>query len=111
MHAGVQQFKAAGQFSLFKKNYPYYYFARDFKSKTNGYEVGCIIFSKFPIKDTSKTKFSGSYSESIISADIETKQGLIRVFNTHLQSFKFEKEDYEGMNKIKHTEDKALRIK
>jgi endonuclease/exonuclease/phosphatase family metal-dependent hydrolase len=101
--------KLQDNIALFKSKYPYYYFARDFRGRSNGYEVGCIIFSKFPIKDSAKTKFSGSYSESIISADIETASGIIRVYNTHLQSFKFEKKDYEGMDKIKNTDEEALR--
>lgn len=101
--------KLQDNLALFTKKYPYYYYARDFQSKANGYMVGCVIFSKYPIKDSAKVKFSGSYSESLISADIETPSGVLRVYNTHLQSFKFEKEDYDKMDKIKKTEDVALR--
>ncbi len=81
-HSNIQN-----NISLFTKQYPYYFYAKDFKSKTVGYQVGCIIFSKYPIIDSSKIKFQGSFSESLISVDIQSPQGVFRVYNTHLQSF------------------------
>lgn len=92
----------------FLKDYPHYYFSRDFKRDNLGYEAGTIIFSKYPIVDSGKFQFPGKASESLIYADIETPKKIVRVFTTHLQSFKFSKEDYEGMEKLKNNEDKAL---
>lgn len=94
--------------SPFKHKYPYYYFSRDFERAKQSYQAGSIIFSKYPIVDSGKIRFPGVYSESLIYADIQTPKKIIRVFTTHLQSFKFKKEDYEGIEKIKKTEEKAL---
>jgi endonuclease/exonuclease/phosphatase family metal-dependent hydrolase len=99
--------KIQDNFNLFEK-YPYHFFSKDFKSRSYGYEVGCIIFSKYPIKDTGKITYPGPSPESLIYADIETPQKIIRVYTTHLQSFKFNQKDYEGMDKIKNTEEEAL---
>ncbi|HEX8278328.1 MAG TPA: endonuclease/exonuclease/phosphatase family protein, partial [Segetibacter sp.] len=92
----------------FKKIYPYYYFSRDFVREKQGYQAGSIIFSKFPIVDSGKIQFPGKSGESLIYADIETPRKIIRVFTTHMQSFKFSKLDYDGLEKIKNTEDKAI---
>ncbi len=92
----------------FRKKYPYYYFSKDFHGTTQGYLAGTIILSKFPIVNSGRTQYPGSSGESLIYADIQTPRKIIRVFTTHLQSFKFNKEDYDDINKIKHTEDEAL---
>jgi endonuclease/exonuclease/phosphatase family metal-dependent hydrolase len=94
-------------FNLFEK-YPYRFFSKDFKSRSYNYEVGSVIFSRHPIKDTGRVKYPGPNAESLIYADIETPSKVIRVYTTHLQSFKFNQSDYEGMDKIKNTEEAAL---
>lgn len=91
-----------------RTKYPYYYFSKDFERKNIGYQAGIIIFSKYPIIDTGKIRYPGTSSESLIFADIQTPKKIIRVFSTHLQSFKFKKEDYEGLEQIKNTEEKAI---
>lgn len=93
---------------LFTKKYPYHYFSNDYQRSNQGYKAGSIIFSKYPIVDSGKIRFNGTSGESLIYADIQTPRKVIRVFTTHLQSFKFKKEDYDDMEKIKNTEDKAL---
>ena len=91
-----------------KKKYPYYYFSKDFEIKNIGYQAGIIIFSKYPIVDSGKIQYPGVSSESLIYADIQVHQKIIRVFSTHLQSFKFKKEDYEGLEQIKNTDENAI---
>jgi len=54
-------------------------------------------FSKFPMIDSGKTKFP--VGESLIYADILKGEDTLRVFTTHLQSFKFNKEDYADIEK------------
>ena len=39
---------------------------------------------------------------------MQTPEKIVRVFTTHLQSFKFSKEDYAGIEKLKNNDDKAL---
>ncbi|HEX8357237.1 MAG TPA: endonuclease/exonuclease/phosphatase family protein [Segetibacter sp.] len=92
----------------FKAKYPHYYFSKDFEREKQDYQSGSIIFSRFPIVATGKIKFPGKYGESIIYADIQTPRKIVRVFTTHLQSFKFTKIDYDGLEKIRNTEEKAL---
>lgn len=92
----------------FKEKFPYHYFSRDFKRARQGYQAGSIIFSRYPIIDSGKVQFPGSLSESLIYADIATPRKIIRVFTTHLQSFKFNKDDYNDIEIIKNTEEKTL---
>ncbi|MCW3114537.1 MAG: hypothetical protein JWR18_2933 [Segetibacter sp.] len=92
----------------FKENYPYHYFSRDFERPKQGYQAGCIIFSRYPIVDSGKVRFPGNSSESLIYADIATPKKIVRIFTTHLQSFKFKQEDYEDIEIIKNTENKTL---
>ena len=99
---------AQNNISPFKNKYPYYYFSKDFTRAKQSYQAGSIIFSKYPIIDSGKIRFSGKSGESLIYADIQTSRKIIRVFTTHLQSFKFKKEDYEDIDKITRTQQKAL---
>ncbi len=99
---------AQNNLSPFKNKYPYHYFSKDFTRAKQSYQAGSIIFSKFPIVDSGKIRFPGTSAESLIYADVQTPRKIIRVFTTHLQSFKFKKEDYDDIEKIKKTENKAL---
>ena len=92
--------------SLFKRQYPYHYFSRDYQRTNGGYQSGCIIFSKYPILDSGKIKYP--VAESLIYADILKGPDTIRIYTTHLQSFKFKKEDYTDMEKIKDQDDESL---
>lgn len=93
---------------LFKK-YPYHFFSKDYSNPKNDYQSGSIIFSKYKIINSAKVAFSGAYSESIIWADIQIPDHTVRIYTTHLQSFRFDKKDYEGMDRIKHTEEEGLK--
>jgi endonuclease/exonuclease/phosphatase family metal-dependent hydrolase len=92
----------------FKSKYPYHFFSRDFEREKQRYQAGCIIFSKYPIIDSGKVQFPGNSSESLIYADVQLPKKIVRVFTTHLQSFKFKQEDYKDIEKIKNTGEKAL---
>ncbi len=87
--------------SLFTTRYPYYYFSRDFKRDGGNYASGTIIFSRYPILDSGKVKYPGKFSESLIYADIVKGPDTFRIYTTHLLSFRFNKTDYDGMDKIK----------
>lgn len=107
----LQEFNNSGaqnNLEPFKDKYRYHYFSKDYKRQKQSYRAGSIIFSKYPIVDSGKIQFPGTSSESLIYADVQTPRKIIRVFTTHLQSFKFKKEDYDDIEKIKKTEDKAL---
>jgi len=99
---------AQNNINPFLSRYPHYYFSRDFKRPKLNYKSGSIIFSKYPIIDSGKVHYPGPAGESLIYADIQTPNKIIRVFTTHLQSFKFTKDDYEGIEQIKKTDEQAL---
>ena len=107
----LQQFNHSdGQnnLGLFSKRFPYHYFSKDFERSNLGYLAGSIIFSRFPLVDSGKLKYPGKLGESLIYADVATGEDTIRVYTTHLQSFQFDEKDYQGMEQIKNTDDKAL---
>ena len=98
--------EAGNNIGLFKTLYPYYYFSKDYKRGIKNYFSGCIIFSKFPIVDSGKIDFPKA--ESLIFTDILKEKDTIRIYTTHLQSFKFKKNDYDNIDKIKEQEEDAL---
>ena len=87
--------------ALFEAKYKYHYFSKDFQARNNQYQSGSILFSKYPIIDSGRVQYPGQYPESLIYADIQLANHVVRIFTTHLQSFKFNKQDYEGMEQIK----------
>jgi endonuclease/exonuclease/phosphatase family metal-dependent hydrolase len=105
----LQEFNSANgeanHIALLQKSYPYYFFSKDYKRKNN-YQSGCIIFSKFPFIDSGKIKYPTA--ESLIYVDVKKGDDTIRIFTTHLQSFKFKKADYDDIEKIKEQDDDAL---
>ncbi len=105
----LQEFNHASNvdnISLFSKQYPYHFFSRDYHRVNSNYQSGCIIFSKFPIIDSGKIQYP--VAESLIFADIVKGPDTIRIYTTHLQSFKFKKEDYNDIEKIKEQDDESL---
>jgi endonuclease/exonuclease/phosphatase family metal-dependent hydrolase len=96
----------ADNISLFSKQYRYHFFSRDYARSNVGYQSGCIIFSKFPILDSGKIPYP--VAESLIYADIVKGGDTIRIYTTHLQSFKFKKADYDDIEKIKDQDEETL---
>jgi endonuclease/exonuclease/phosphatase family metal-dependent hydrolase len=91
--------------------FPYYYFSRDFRFRFNKYELGTIIFSKYPIIHTYQTRFSADTSiktESLIAVDIDVNHKIIRIFTTHLQSVLFKPKDFRNVEIIRNAEDSML---
>jgi endonuclease/exonuclease/phosphatase family metal-dependent hydrolase len=93
-------------------NYPYCYKVIDYGRKGGPLEVGVAIFSRFPITDSMRIRYPGPVqlraAESLISCDIKVGEQTIRVFNTHLQSVLFQKQDYEKLRMIKTADDSML---
>lgn len=97
---------AANNIQLFQKNYPYYFFSKDYEKKSKNYQSGCVIFSKLPIVGTGKIKYPAN--ESLIFADVVKNNDTCRIYTTHLQSFKFKKEDYDEMDNISNNEANSI---
>jgi endonuclease/exonuclease/phosphatase family metal-dependent hydrolase len=105
----LQEFNTAANENnivLFSKTHPYYYFSADHNRNINNYHSGSIIFSKYPIVATGKTDFANA--ESIIFADVLKGYDTIRIYTTHLQSFKFKKQDYRDIERIKEQDEESL---
>ncbi len=94
------QGEEANNIGLFSAQYPYHFFSKDINRKNGFYQYGSIIFSRYPIVDTGKIKYPHFSYESLIYADIKTGTDTIRIYTSHLQSFKFSGEDYAGMDKL-----------
>lgn len=96
----------ADNLSLFTGVYPYYYFSKDYLRNKGKYQSGSIIFSRYPIIDSGKIKYP--VAESLIYIDVVRGYDTIRVFTTHLQSFKFKKEDYADIEKIAEQDEETV---
>ncbi len=83
--------------------YKYEVLSRDYNRKRFSYSSGVAIFSKYPIVAKEKLPFTSS-PESLLFADIEIGADTIRVFNTHLQSYRFSEDELEQISKIKQKE-------
>lgn len=64
-------------------------------AKNDFESYGLAIFSKFPIVASGHLPEFGSGVNSIIFADIQYRDTVVRVYNVHLRSFGFEEEDYQ----------------
>ena len=76
----------------------------------NEYEsTGLAIFSKYPIKNKGNITFdaAGGGNQSIY-VDVEINKKLIRVYNVHLQSIAFNKQDYQYLDKVTKKMDPEL---
>ncbi|EDM34392.1 endonuclease/exonuclease/phosphatase family protein [Pedobacter sp. BAL39] len=86
---------------------PYYYFV---SSSENDYEAsGLAIFSKYPIVNKGVIPFGNNHiGNGSIFIDVEVHQKKLRVYNVHLQSISFDKQDYTYLDKVKKSMDPDL---
>lgn len=84
-----------------------YYFRAASK---NDYEAtGLAIFSKYPIKNKGNIVFeSGKGGNESIYVDVQVNKKRIRVYNVHLQSIAFNKQDYQYLDKVTKKMDPEL---
>jgi endonuclease/exonuclease/phosphatase family metal-dependent hydrolase len=89
--------------------YPYYYFVPHYFRYKKAYRMGVVIFSRYPIRDSGIVTYKqNTAADNLVYADIDVNGKLIRLMTTHLQSVRFNPVDYEGINKIKNTDDRDL---
>ncbi len=99
-------------FELFKKlGYKYSFFAGDYIQSHGRYTMGVAILSKLPITDSFHLRYDGDVAsmsaESLLAADISFEGRTVRIFTTHLQSNRLEKEEYAHVTSRKAVEDSA----
>jgi endonuclease/exonuclease/phosphatase family metal-dependent hydrolase len=104
----MRQGEEADNIGLFSGKYPHYFFSKDVNKRGGYYQYGSIIFSKYPIINAARVPFPQGNIESLIYADIVLHGDTIRLFTSHLQSFKFTSSDYADMNRIKEQNKEAL---
>jgi len=105
------QYAANIEFMKKELKTPYHYFVDDYRQSRKLYEVGPVIFSRFPILETGRHEYvhnSLKAVESLISADLLVNGDTIRVYTTHLQSVLFRKKELRDLEKIKNVEDSLL---
>jgi endonuclease/exonuclease/phosphatase family metal-dependent hydrolase len=84
--------------ALRKMGYRYHYFFPTINIYNGYYKIGVVVFSKYPITDSSHTSFNQDASlESLLYADIKVREQTIRVMSTHLQSVHFSKSAYADL--------------
>ncbi|HEX3767347.1 MAG TPA: endonuclease/exonuclease/phosphatase family protein [Puia sp.] len=91
--------------------FPYYFFSRDFHFRNTRYELGTIIFSKYPIIKSYQIRFSADTNvrtESLISTDLDVNNKTLRIYTTHLQSVLFKQKDFRNVEIIRNAEDSML---
>lgn len=73
----------------------------------NDYEAtGLAIFSRYPISNRGTIKFGKNLGgNASIFIDIEVNKKKVRIYNVHLQSISFEKQDYNYIDKVTHKMD------
>jgi endonuclease/exonuclease/phosphatase family metal-dependent hydrolase len=98
----------ADNIGLFSKEYPHYFYSKDFNKENGFYTSGSIVFSKYPIIDSGKFDYPGNFSGSLIYIDVKMNNDTVRIFTTHLQSFGFNNADYAEINKLKQRDGKSI---
>lgn len=59
------------------------------------------IFSRYKIEHTKEVDFPEGHTGTCFYSDIKMGRGKLRVFNCHLESNRFSKEDYDFINNLK----------
>lgn len=77
--------------------YPYHFFSRDNPKFDKKFYSGSILFSKFPLVDSSRHPFGIEPSASLIRAGILFRNDTIDVITGHFQNISYEQED-NGLN-------------
>lgn len=92
-----------GEFDLIdsikkRLNLKYYYFV---PTAGNDYEeFGLAIFSRYPIENKGKVSFGEHAGNGSIYVDLKVSGSIFRIYNMHLQSISFGKEDYDYIDKL-----------
>lgn len=67
---------------------------------TNRNGFGIATFSRYPIIKKSRIPFNSSFNSAMYT-DIVVRRDTLRVFNIHLQSIKFHKDNYDFMDTVR----------
>ena len=99
----------ANHATYFDQKYPYSFFSKDHQINEANYFAGNIIYSKYKILYAERVPFTNQ--ESLIYVDLLKGDDTIRVFTTHLASFKFKQNDFEAIDDAADANEAALKAK
>lgn len=86
---------------------PVQYYHEKYTHKLHGQQYfGVVTFSKYPIVNKGFIPFETDYNNFCIYSDIVVGEDTLRVYNTHLASIRFQKEDYKFMEQGGEEQDK-----
>ncbi len=77
--------------------------SKDYSRKTYSYSSGVAIFSKLPLLATERIPYTSS-AESLIFADVLYQKDTLRIFTTHLQSYRFSESELNQIEKVRQQE-------
>jgi endonuclease/exonuclease/phosphatase family metal-dependent hydrolase len=104
---GIQEFfsRKRGQYalkdSMRKIMQSDHYFFKPFNLNTGRESTGLAIFSKYPIVNQGDIMLSeGGSGNQCVFADIKKLNDTIRYYNVHLQSIRFDTDDYTYLSKV-----------
>jgi endonuclease/exonuclease/phosphatase family metal-dependent hydrolase len=80
--------------------------AHYFQKLTSERPYGMVIYSIYPIVKTGRIGFGENTGNMAIFADILIDSDTVRVYNIHLQSIRFVKEDYAFINNLQNEDSK-----
>jgi endonuclease/exonuclease/phosphatase family metal-dependent hydrolase len=90
---------------LKESGYQYAYFAKTNYTErfyTSAVLTAVVIMSKYPFADTAQFIYNEEdFAEPLIYADIKKDNRIVRVFTTHLQSLRFENNEYDALHVLK----------
>lgn len=97
---------------LKKMGFNYYHFTPGLKMMNEKLQAGLCIFSKYPFADTAffKVQNNGN-SEGVSIADIQFKGKIVRIINTHLESPRLARQEYNPLAQVEESKSVAGKIK
>lgn len=99
----------ANHANYFSPQYPYSFFSKDYQSSGGDYFLGCIIYSKYKIIHAERIPFTNQ--ESIIYTTLLKGDDTIRVYTTHLASYRLKHDDFEAIGDATPTKKSDLHAK
>jgi endonuclease/exonuclease/phosphatase family metal-dependent hydrolase len=79
----------------FEAEYPYSFFSKDYQGGQSAYFSGCIIYSRYKIINAERIPFTND--ESLIYVNLQKGDDTIRVYTTHLASYRLKENDFKAI--------------
>ena len=99
----------ANHASYFSQAYPYSFFSKDYHTPQGDYFLGCIIYSKYKILHAERIPYTNE--ESLIYATILKGDDTIRIYTTHLASYRLKHNDFEAIDATAITNKSEVKAK